>query len=40
MRNAHWSEQDTFDFRRITSDVSVNGQTFHSCFDVKASTSC
>jgi type VI protein secretion system component Hcp len=34
------SEQDTFDFRRITSDVSINGQTFHSCFDVKASTSC
>ena len=34
------SEQDAFDFRRITSDVSINGQTFHSCFDVKLATSC
>ena len=34
------SEQDAFDFRRITTDVTVNGQTFHSCFDIKALTSC
>ena len=34
------NEQDAFDFRRITSDVTVNGQTFHSCFDVKAASSC
>ncbi len=33
-------EQDAFDFRRITTDVTVNGQTFHSCFDVKALTAC
>ena len=33
-------EQDAFDFRRITSDVTVNGQAFHSCFDVKANASC
>jgi type VI secretion system secreted protein Hcp len=33
-------EQDTFDFRRITSDVTVNGQAFHSCFDIKANASC
>ena len=38
--NSSTSEQDAFDFRRITSDVSINGQTFHSCFDVKTSTSC
>jgi len=34
------SEQDAFDFRRITSDVTVNGQAFHSCFDIKALSSC
>jgi len=34
------NEQDAFDFRRITSDVTVNGQTFHSCFDIKALSSC
>jgi type VI protein secretion system component Hcp len=34
------NEQDAFDFSRITSDVTLNGQTFHSCFDVKALTSC
>ena len=34
------NEQDAFDFRRITSDVTVNGQTFHSCFDIKAFSSC
>src|SRR5262245_42470600 len=34
------NEQDAFDFRRITSDVTLNGQTFHSCFDIKALTSC
>jgi type VI protein secretion system component Hcp len=38
--NSSTSEQDAFDFRRITSDVTINGQAFHSCFDVKASTSC
>ena len=38
--NSTTSEQDAFDFRRITSDVSINGQTFHSGFDVKTSTSC
>ncbi len=34
------SEQDAFDFRRITADVTINGQTFHSCFDTKALSSC
>jgi type VI protein secretion system component Hcp len=34
------NEQEAFDFRRITSDVTVNGQTFHSCFDIKAVASC
>jgi len=34
------TEQDAFDFRRISSDVSINGQTFYSCFDVKAGASC
>lgn len=34
------NEEDAFDFRRITSDVTLNGQTFHSCFDIKALTSC
>jgi len=34
------NEQDNFDFSRITSDVTVNGQTFHSCFDIKALSSC
>jgi type VI protein secretion system component Hcp len=34
------SEQVAFDYRRITSDVTLNGQTFHSCFDVKALASC
>lgn len=34
------NEQDAFDFRRITSDVTVNGQAFHSCFDIKALSSC
>ncbi len=34
------SEEDAFDFRKITSDVTLNGQTFHSCFDIKALTSC
>jgi type VI protein secretion system component Hcp len=34
------SEQDAFDFRRITTDVTIDGQTFHSCFDVKALASC
>jgi type VI protein secretion system component Hcp len=38
--NSAVNEQDAFDFRRITSDVTVNGQTFHSCFDIKAVTSC
>jgi len=38
--NSSTSEQDAFDFRRITSDVSINGQTFHSCFDVKVGASC
>jgi type VI protein secretion system component Hcp len=33
-------EQDQFDFRRITSDVTVNGQSFHSCFDIKTFTPC
>ena len=34
------NEQDAFDFRRISSDVTLNGQTFHSCFDIKALSSC
>ena len=34
------SEQQAFDFRRITSDVTVNGQTFHNRFDMKALSSC
>jgi hypothetical protein len=34
------NEQDAFNFRRITSDVTLNGQTFHSCFDVKALAPC
>jgi len=34
------SEQDAFDFRKITADVTINGQTFHSCFDLKALSSC
>jgi len=34
------SEQDAFDFNRITSDVTFNGQTFHSCFDIKALATC
>jgi len=34
------TEQDAFDFRTITSNVTINGQTFHSCFDVKALSSC
>jgi len=34
------NEQDAFDFRRITSDVTLNGQTFHSCFDIKSLSSC
>jgi len=38
--NSSTTEQDAFDFRRISSDVSINGQTFHSCFDVKAGASC
>jgi type VI protein secretion system component Hcp len=38
--NSSTNEQDAFDFRRITSDVTINGETFHSCFDVKAGTSC
>lgn len=38
--NSSTSEQDAFDFRRITSDVTINGQAFHSYFDVKTSTSC
>jgi len=33
-------EQVAFDFRRITTDVTVNGQSFHSCFDIKTLTSC
>lgn len=33
-------EQDSFDFRRIVADVNINGQIFHSCFDVKALTAC
>lgn len=33
-------EQDAFDFGRITADVTLNGQTFHSCFDIKALSSC
>jgi type VI protein secretion system component Hcp len=38
--NASTSEQDTFGFRRITSDVTINGQLFHNCFDVNAGGSC
>jgi type VI protein secretion system component Hcp len=38
--NSSVNEQDAFDFRRITSDVTLNGQTFHSCFDIKALSSC
>ena len=38
--NSTVNEQDAFDFRRITSDVTLNGQTFHSCFDIKALSSC
>ena len=34
------SEQDAFDFHKITSDVTVNGQAFHSCFDIKTAASC
>lgn len=34
------NEQDAFDFRKITSDVTIGGQTFHSCFDIKALASC
>ncbi len=34
------NEQDAFDFRKITSDVTISGQTFHSCFDIKAVASC
>ena len=33
-------EQDAFDFGKITADVTINGQTFHSCFDVRNLTSC
>ena len=33
-------EQDAFDYRKITTDVTINGQTFHNCFDVKLSSSC
>jgi type VI protein secretion system component Hcp len=38
--NSTVNEQDAFDFRRITSDVTLNGQSFHSCFDIKALASC
>ena len=38
--NGTVNEQDAFDFRKITSDVTLNGQTFHSCFDIKALSSC
>jgi len=34
------SEQDSFDFRTITADVTLNGQTFHSCFDIKTLSAC
>jgi type VI secretion system secreted protein Hcp len=34
------NEQDAFDFRKITSDVTINGRTFHSCFDIKAVAPC
>ena len=34
------SEQDAFDFGKITADVTINGQTFHSCFDVRNLRSC
>jgi type VI secretion system secreted protein Hcp len=33
-------EQDAFDFGKIIADVTINGQTFHSCFDVRNLTSC
>jgi type VI protein secretion system component Hcp len=34
------TEQDAFDYRRITSDVTVGGQNFRSCFDIKANAPC
>jgi len=34
------NEQDAFDFGRITSDVVFNGETFHSCFDIKTLSPC
>jgi len=33
-------EQDSFDFRKIIADVNINGQIFHSCFDLKSLTPC
>ena len=38
--NSTVSEQDAFDFRTITSNVTLNGQTFNSCFDIKTLSPC
>jgi type VI secretion system secreted protein Hcp len=35
-----FSEQVSFNFAKIISDITVGGVTFHSCFDLKANTSC
>jgi type VI secretion system secreted protein Hcp len=34
------NEQVTLNFSRISADVTVGGQTFHSCYDLKKGTSC
>jgi len=34
------SEQVSFNFAKITSDITVGGITFHSCFDLKANATC
>jgi type VI protein secretion system component Hcp len=34
------AETVAFEFGRITSDVTLNGSAFHSCFDVIGNTSC
>lgn len=34
------AENVSFEFGRITSDVTLNGTAFHSCFDVIGNTSC
>jgi type VI protein secretion system component Hcp len=34
------SEQVSFDFAKIISDITINGTTFHSCFDIKNNLTC